>query len=75
MFFKPNLEKAQGIANKAINVFTSTIDELQRSNSILVDVIDDAELVIARRTSQIASAKSIIESNSGMISKLKEFCL
>jgi len=75
MFFKPNLEKAQGIANKAINVFTSTIDELQRSNSILVDVIDDAELVIARRTSQIASAKSTIESNSGMISKLKEFCL
>jgi len=67
------IEKAKNIADKAINVFTSTVDELTSSSDVLTTVILREEEVIKECQARIDIAKSHIGNNSTMISKLKEF--
>lgn len=67
------IEQAQGIATKAIDIFTSTIGELEKSNQILMGVIADANKKIDEHVSHIEKAQTHYNSNQALIGKLSEF--
>lgn len=65
--------KAKEVTNKAINLFVSTLRELEKSNAILDETITSEYDEIAMHTKNIQVAREEMVSNNTIIEKLKEF--
>jgi capsid protein len=66
------IKSAQGVANRATNVFKATMDNLEKSNDLLSTVIASEEEKIKDSKLNIQEATLTITSNTAVINKLKE---
>ncbi len=67
------IDKAMNIAEHAIGIFTSTLNDLKKSNDMLHDVINCASNKIKEHELHIVQSKVNIQENNKVISKLQEF--
>jgi len=66
------ISNAKALANKALNIFFTTIDELNKSNDVLRNVVADEENKIDEHKGNIVEANYAISQNTEVIKKLQE---